>query len=503
MKALRLLAGLVLLLGPPPAWADSFDVVLPASPPSRGGLATPEVTLRLRVEVGGESVVKTEADFLRDWFRICDRSGTGKLDAAAIRRALLHNPIRQLVPAEQVQMRDLGLEGPASATIADLVVRYQRQPRGRFLVLDAPPALPPYADLLTDALGRCLDRDGDGKLSRAELESAERVLLEAFDLDGDECLTPLEIVPGLLNSVAPGQVGRLARPVSLVPVGAEGERKPTVELLVRLGEKQAQVAPARSQAETGARWLGKHGSLLLDVQAVPFGGAPLLDRSGSRQTSDPNGSLATSATEVPGRTELMRLFRQADPSNRGHVLLDDLKGREQYPLRMLHRPADCDGDGRLTAGELEQYLALRDRAAAGMVTLAVLPRQRGWFELLDRDRDGRLGRRELRRAWEALAGPGTSSTDTLPLTDLKTPAFHLTLVPGPARPPGVVLAPPLVPRRGPAWFLALDRNGDGDLSWREFAGTQKQFRYYDRDGDGLISAEEAVAGDARLQEKAK
>ena len=47
----------------------------------------------------------------------------------------------------------------------------------------------------------------------------------------------------------------------------------------------------------------------------------------------------------------------------------------------------------------------------------------------------------------------------------------------------------------PAWFLKMDRNGDGDVSLREFLGPIELFRRLDRDGDGLISpAEAGLAG---------
>jgi hypothetical protein len=38
----------------------------------------------------------------------------------------------------------------------------------------------------------------------------------------------------------------------------------------------------------------------------------------------------------------------------------------------------------------------------------------------------------------------------------------------------------------------MDRNGDGDVSAREFLGPAATFRQLDRDGDGLIDAAEAA-----------
>ena len=46
-------------------------------------------------------------------------------------------------------------------------------------------------------------------------------------------------------------------------------------------------------------------------------------------------------------------------------------------------------------------------------------------------------------------------------------------------------------RHSPNWFQAMDRNGDGDLSRREFTGSADVFNKLDHDQDGLIDGTEA------------
>jgi hypothetical protein len=47
----------------------------------------------------------------------------------------------------------------------------------------------------------------------------------------------------------------------------------------------------------------------------------------------------------------------------------------------------------------------------------------------------------------------------------------------------------------------MDRNHDGDVSRREFLGTDEEFRKIDADGDGLISLDEAERYDAQLRKE--
>jgi hypothetical protein len=46
---------------------------------------------------------------------------------------------------------------------------------------------------------------------------------------------------------------------------------------------------------------------------------------------------------------------------------------------------------------------------------------------------------------------------------------------------------------GPVWYQRMDRNKDGDISWREFLGPRPKFDSIDADHDGLISRDEAEA----------
>jgi hypothetical protein len=146
------------------------------------------------------------------------------------------------------------------------------------------------------------------------------------------------------------------------------------------------------------------------------------------------------------------------------------------------------------------------------VFLAVADRGPTLFEFLDADHDGRLSQRELRSAWARLAEWDTGREGYI--TRAKVPMqFQLILSYGQPRPLGNVadnsggvpdparVARATAPPRGPVWFRKMDRNGDGDVSRREFLGSPELFRKIDTDGDGLISLEEAEKADALFRKK--
>jgi Ca2+-binding EF-hand superfamily protein len=168
-------------------------------------------------------------------------------------------------------------------------------------------------------------------------------------------------------------------------------------------------------------------------------------------------------------------------------------------LAGLFDAADRDGDGKLTRTELEAFFDLIELGISCRVFVTVTDRGRNLFDQFDTDGDGRLDLGELLRAGRNLPN---ELARTRPLERSAVPASYRLVVgrgsgreslgpvpfgaPAKAKPPAAVA-------RGPAWFRAMDRNGDGFVSPQEFVGPPELFAKLDTNGDGRISVEEAEA----------
>jgi Ca2+-binding EF-hand superfamily protein len=115
------------------------------------------------------------------------------------------------------------------------------------------------------------------------------------------------------------------------------------------------------------------------------------------------------------------------------------------------------------------------------------------FSLLDQDHDGRLTAREVATAAARLRAFDRNGDGQLDLDEIPD-AYLLVFARGPVQNDGTTFQVfPLPERYGsapPDWFQAMDRNQDGELSRREFLGTEELFQKLDVNGDGFLELRE-------------
>jgi Ca2+-binding EF-hand superfamily protein len=397
--------------------------------------------------------------FLDHLFDHFDRDGNGVLSREEVGR---------MVPLPLPRGRELTLDFARIDTNRDGKVERNELKRfckiNGFAPMVAVVTVPTTDDAkLAHLLMRRLDADGDGKLSRAELKQAPRAL-GRFDLNEDEILDRAELLTpaGTGEKAEQAQLTLTEWPETVAVLTLHFGPKPTADL--RGGALRLAVADdgmCRLRGPSGHWWLSfRCERSIPDVRSTAeFLTAQFREALGDKK------SLAKAEIE-------------ADPT--------------LAALLELVPYADRDGDGQLTLSELEKYLRLVELGMRAQVWVTAADRGRNPFHFLDRDGDGRLDAREQLRMID-LAGDAADLAELPVQFDLSFGGPSVSTWGGVALPKVKrqrAKAPPLV---GPAWFRAMDRNGDGFVSRTEFLGPPELFRKLDTDGDGVISPAEAMA----------
>lgn len=414
-------------------------------------------------------------------------------------------------------------------SVEELVVFVNEQLGPPFQLSTRPPRLAQSVELIPR-----LDDDHDQSISSQELLGG-LLLLRHADLDDDEAVSIAELQPNPRRAIPNPRSTPATNPTPVFPLNTPAELTIAVQQLLQAFGRDDQgqsIAVTRIQAAHGkpeafdTNQDGRLNSAELTLwaeakQPVVRITATLAQRRPSTvqieegTTTTPASAKASTqlggaAVEVNAtnnraeQTDSTKLYRvrflTADQNKNGYL--------EETEFPALQLPAafkdvDANGDGMLMREELTTFVEFDAIALQARIELMVGEEGKTLFELLDANTDRRLTMREIREGFSRLAGTDRNHDERIALSELES-RYRLTFSFGrnmEFSPTGNAVTMPTTPRLrsqniGPIWYRRMDRNLDGDISWREFLGNREQFIQLDQNGDELIDLNEAKAATA-------
>ncbi|HEY1380298.1 MAG TPA: EF-hand domain-containing protein [Gemmataceae bacterium] len=480
--------------------------------------------LRLTVTIAGQSPQAVRRDYLARLFKALDTNGDGKLTKAEFEKSPL-NTARRGPGGRPMSAREAAEVVPATR-LADALERVA----GETLALRQNNAV----RATDDAVFATLDVNKRGVLAEAEIADALTLLLTR-DQDDDDCITIDELTPPDAMQMAVNVVGMPAveRPLATASTMlVDGSGPLFGPRLVRrydrdgdgkLSPAEIGLSPERFRAldrdgdgKLSPEELAAFKNQSPDVDAVlelepPAGqSARVQVHAGTGQAARPDiATFRFGDTDVAlavrsfdpiaaAVADARQQFNRLDADQNGYLDRDELKENVRFQ-RGLFEAIDTDGDDKIFWPEMERYVRGRAEVAATRCEVVVHDLGHGFFEALDRNHDGRLGLRELRAAADTLRSLRKPGQAVLRATDpprrlhleVGRGSFQLfgTGGTGESTVPRIAAAAPRPV--GPVWFQRMDRNLDGDLTWKEFLGPRHVFEELDADHDGLIDPFEA------------
>lgn len=403
---------------------------------------------------------------------------------------------------------------------------------GRFFLQDGRLVQPGGAG--TD-LRPLLDVDDDGTLSKEEIANAGK-RLKSRDADDNDLLYPQEAgtqpASSLqrLNLQGRSRGGALPWPASAALLGEAIKDEQLFQLLQQRYAKDKKITAesfaavpelfAKLDADKDGTLTKEEAGklhefpaqleLTVDIGKTGKGVALKSNVKSLKVESQGDGTLSVS---VPGVRIAFKSNRGSsgnvdysstaksymsryDGDNNGYLDEKELTGNLQRMMGMW----DEDGDGKVFEKEITRsYERMQAPQMTQVLAAASRPSNNSLFQALDMSGDGRLSLREMRTADKQIQkldnnGDGRIEADEVPA------AMSVNFTLGNAAYQGYLpignrgqTGPPPPKSNAPKWFTHMDRNGDGDVTLREFLGEREQFKKLDANSDGFIELTEAQA----------
>ncbi len=191
------------------------------------------------------------------------------------------------------------------------------------------------------------------------------------------------------------------------------------------------------------------------------------------------------------------LLTRYDKDGNGYLDKKELAGNLARQLELW----DSDGDGKVYAKEITASYARMQAPQSSQIRATASSGGNSLFQTLDVSGDGRLSLREMRTAHERIMTFDKNKDKRIARDEIPV-ALSISVGLGNAgyayyrstqgRPGG---NRPAAPNDAPDWFTRMDRNGDGDVTLKEFLGDKEAFQKLDTNSDGFIEPKEAKAAD--------
>lgn len=245
--------------------------------------------------------------------------------------------------------------------------------------------------------------------------------------------------------------------------------------------------------------LGQEGAKGINLQSI----SPELHKSDATGQSVaielPGFKVNFAANMNPPRTfdysqTAKSYLSRYDKDNNGYLDKKELGGNLSRMMEMW----DGDNDGKVFPEEIVASYTRMQAPQQSQLRANVANQGNSLFQALDQTGDGRLSLREMRTAHERLKTfdknqDNQISADEIPETlsvtfSLGNAVYNYGMVT-----PGQSGQNAGGKNAGPEWFTRMDRNGDGDVTLKEFLGEKEDFERLDTNNDGFIEAKEAFA----------
>lgn len=298
------------------------------------------------------------------------------------------------------------------------------------------------------------------------------VLVQTYkNSEGEVVAASFSAVPELFKELDKNEDGKLSESES----GELNSAKPRMVVRVELGK-------------TGG------GKLLVN-------GVEAKDNSTSVELPGVKISVTAITTAVQGfdysQTANAYLTRYDNDKN-GYLDKDELAGNFAQQLTMW----DLDGDGKVFPKEITESYTMALAPSQTQIQASVASQGNPLFQTLDLSGDGRLSLREMRTAHQQILKFDENNDGQITVNEIPQ-AFAISFGRGAGgfRYPQQVAVgrggaqpnQPAANPNAPAWFTRMDRNGDGDITLKEFLGEKVDFEKLDTNKDGFIEPAEAKA----------